>query len=370
MHRRDVLNHGVEMSLLARGLLAKTTGGIAWLMAILVTQVACTRALTRFDSEFLAMGTQVQLSLLADSPTQAAAWSAQLEQTLRRQGIDWYPWTHDASGELKQLNAALAAGQPKDVSPALRGLLQAALQYHQASEGYFDPAVAPLTEAWGFADLAARPSIPDETLLNRWRATRATLADLKLSGATASSARHDLQIDLGAIAKGYALQLALQRLKAQGCNDAALNLGGQLAVMGAAMAQQVGAVAIRDPRADQAIATVRLAAGESISTSGDYERFALIHGQRLHHLLDPKSGLPVTHTQAVTVISTDATLADAASTALMAAGPKQWQRIARQLGVREVLRVDATGAIEVSAALYARLQWRNDLTSRIRRIDL
>jgi thiamine biosynthesis lipoprotein ApbE len=57
----------------------------------------------------------------------------------------------------------------------------------------------------------------------------------------------------------------------------------------------------------------------------------------------------------------DATTADAASTALMASGPAKWQRIARQFGVRDVLRVDASGAIEVTAALYARLQWRNDL---------
>jgi thiamine biosynthesis lipoprotein len=67
--------------------------------------------------------------------------------------------------------------------------------------------------------------------------------------------------------------------------------------------------------------------------------------------------MPVAHTESVTVISNDATLADAASTALMAAGPDNWQRIARQLGVREVLRIDATGAIEVTAALYARLHW-------------
>ena len=319
------------------------------------------RSPDRYDSEFLAMGTRVQLSLLALTPTEAAQLSAQLQQILLRQGIDWYPWTNDPSGELRQLNAALAAGKPFAISQPLRALLQRALQVYQLSDGYFDPAVAPLTAAWGFTDVARHPSIPDPALLENWRQTRPTIADLHIGGEQVSSLHHDLQLDLGAIAKGYALQLALQELQRRGCTDAALNMGGQLGIMGAQIAQQLGPVAIRDPRAEAALATLQLAAGESISTSGDYERYALLGQQRIHHLFDPHTGLPVTHTEAVTVISMDATLADAASTALMAAGPDKWQRIARQLGVRDVLRVDASGAIEVTAALYARLQWRNDL---------
>jgi thiamine biosynthesis lipoprotein len=332
-------------------------------MVFLVSSLlTCTeRSPNRYDTEFLAMGTRVQLSLLARTPTEAAQLSAHLQRRLLRQGIDWYPWSRDPSGELRQLNAALAAGKPITISQPLRALLQRALQAYQFSDGYFDPAVAPLTAAWGFADVAGHAGIPDPALLEHWRQARPTLADLHIDGEQVSSVRHDLQLDLGAIGKGYALQLALQELQRQGCTDAALNMGGQLGIMGAQIAQQLGPVAIRDPRADTALATLQLAAGESISTSGDYERYALVGQQRIHHLFDPHTGLPVTHTEAVTVISMDATLADAASTALMAAGPDNWQRIARQLGVRDVLRVDASGAIEVTAALYARLKWRHDL---------
>lgn len=321
--------------------------------------LGCSPSLQRYDSEFLAMGTQVQLSVLAESPAIAAQLSTQVERTLLRQSIDWYPWTTDASGELKQLNDSLATGRNKTVSPSLLALLQRSVGLHQLSEGYFDPAVAPLIQAWGFADLNAARSqvLPDAMILEQWRKTRPTLADLRINDLEVSSSRRELQLDLGAIAKGYALQLALQQLQQQGCNNAALNMGGQLGVMGAEMATQLSAVVIREPRSATGLASVQLKAGESISTSGDYERSAELNGQRIHHLLDPHTGLPVTHTQAVTVISTDPTLADAASTALMAAGRENWQRIAQQLGVREVLRIDATGAIEVSAALYARLQW-------------
>jgi thiamine biosynthesis lipoprotein len=303
------------------------------------------------------MGTQIELSILAASPEAAASLSAQTEHTLLRQSIDWYPWTADASGELRQLNAALANGQTFSASAPLLALLQHAKQAHDASEGYFDPAIAPMTQSWGFTGMDATATSPDAATLKHWREARPTLKALHVEGQRLSSARRDLKLDLGAIAKGYAEQLALQQLQSLGCNEAVINMGGQITVMGTAMARQLDAVAIRDPRAEQALATLQLKSGESISTSGDYERFVERDGKRLHHLFDPHTGMPVTHTQAVTVISTDATLADAASTALMAAGPHNWQRIARQLGVREVLRIDATGAIEVTPALYARLRW-------------
>ncbi len=314
----------------------------------------------RYDSQFLAMGTLVQLALLADDPKTAASLSAEVEHTLRRQSIDWYPWTPDASGELKQLNAALAAGVSKTVSPQLGLLLEHAMQLHLRSEGYFDPAVAPLTRAWGFADVNAPPGArPPQDLLEHWRSTRPTLADLRIDDARVSSPRRDLQLDLGAIAKGYALQLALQQLRQAGCDNVMLNMGGQIGVMGNDMAAQLATIAIRDPRNPAPLASLRLTAGESLATSGDYERFTELDDGRIHHLLDPHTGMPVPHTQAVTVVSDDPTLADAASTALMAAGPDNWRRIARQLGIREALRVDATGVIEVTSALYARLQWNH-----------
>jgi FAD:protein FMN transferase len=324
----------------------------------------------RFDSEFLAMGTRVQLSVLAENPAEAAALSAHVERNLLREGVDWYPWTRDASGELRQINAALAKGEIRNISPSLAALLRRAMQAFDSSEGYFDPAVKPMTEVWGFADEEAPPrQPPNPTVLAHWRESRPTMGDLHLEGQRISSLRHDLQLDLGAIAKGYAEQLALQQLRELGCTDAAINLGGQLATIGTAMANRLAAVAIRDPRADQALATLQLKAGESVATSGDYERFVERNGKRSHHLLDPHTGQPVTHTQAVTVVSSDPTLADAAATALMAAGSENWQRIARQLGIREALRVDATGAIEVTAALYARLQWLPaSQTRRIRQI--
>ena len=105
-------------------------------------------------------------------------------------------------------------------------------------------------------------------------------------------------------------------------------------------------------------------ADESASTSGNYERQATIDGQHVHHLLDPHSGKPVAHTIAVTVLAQDATTADAASTALMAAGPEHWRRIAKQMNLRYVLRIDARGDMEVSSALRSRLHFSASVSTR------
>ena len=108
------------------------------------------------------------------------------------------------------------------------------------------------------------------------------------------------------------------------------------------------------------IAAVDLNSGESISTSGDYERYFTYQGKRYHHLLDPRSGAPAQGTRAVTVIARDGATADAAATALFIAGPDAWPRIARAMGVDTVLLIDAAGTVQMSAAMATRLHFVRD----------
>lgn len=327
---------------------------LATLTALLLA--ACTPAAQRFDASFLTMGTQAVVSVWTADPATALSVSQRIEQQWQQQAVDWYAWS--ASGELQRLNAALARSESFTASPTLAQLLREAQQLHRASDGYFDPAIAPMTASWGFADPPSN-GVPDDARLSAWRTHHATLADLRLQGNVISARRPDLQLDLGAIAKGYALDLAAQQLQAAHVSGT-LNLGGQIRVSGQPP-RAARQFQIRAPdKMAAALAEVTLKTGESLSTSGSYERMREINGVRIHHLLDPHTGAPVAHTLAVTVIAPNATLADAASTALMAAGPTHWRRIARQLGISEVLRMDATGKIEVTAALYARLRWRAD----------
>jgi thiamine biosynthesis lipoprotein len=257
---------------------------------------------------------------------------------------------------LVRLNAALAAGQANKTSPELALLLKRAQEYHQLSEGAFDPAVGGLVRLWGLdsATRDARP-LPTENQLNAWRKSHPTLADIRVDADTISSVRRDVVLDLGAIGKGYAVDRAIKLLQQSGLRDAMVNAGGNLRVIGNKN-EHPWRVAIRDPRAVRTLAWLELSGDESVSTSGDYERFALVAGKRIHHLLDPRTGRPADHTIAVTVIASDATLADAASTALFIAGPAHWLQVAHAFGVDQVLRVDAAGQVQVTAKLHARLR--------------
>lgn len=319
---------------------------------------ACTKqAPQRYDSQFITMGTQVTLSIWVDSPTQAAQISNKLEQQLHQQSIDWYAWSDQSTSELRQLNAALQTGQHFKASDVMTNLLSMALLMHKNSQGFFDPAVMPMTAAWGFADIQkpAITELPSTQSLEQWKQARPRISDLALQDHDVSSARQDLQIDLGAIAKGYALDVAFKKLHDEGITQASLNLGGQVLIMGASLPSEMTKVKVQDPRAPDFIGTITLRSGESISTSGDYQRYNTVKDQFIHHLLDPQTGEPVNHTQAVSVIANSGALADAASTAIMAAGPERWQAVARSMGIKNVLRIDSIGNIQVTTSLHSRL---------------
>lgn len=313
------------------------------------------------------MGTRVDISMMSNNPTVAAQTTAEVEHSMLQWSKDWYPWG-TTPGELKRLNAAFASGKSLLVSTALRQLLEQSKISSLASNGYFDPAIAPMVKAWGFDGTDhAHAEMPDDKQLTAWKEDHPTMQDVIIKPDQVYSTRRDVQLDLGAIAKGYAIDLAMQHLQQHGIQIAAINMGGQVKIMGN-MDEQLRRIQIRDPRSTHSLAWLLLNSGESISTSGDYERFIIVDGRRIHHLLDPHTGRPVQHTQMVTVIAPTATLADAASTALMAAGPDHWQHIAKQMGVSQVLRVDATGEIQITAAMYAHLHWDSS-TLQSRHLD-
>jgi thiamine biosynthesis lipoprotein len=122
---------------------------------------------------------------------------------------------------------------------------------------------------------------------------------------------------------------------------------------------------IRDPRDWGVIASVELHGGESLHTSGNYERFVEADGVRYSHILDPHTGMPVDHLVSVSVIDNDSALADAAATAITVAGPHAWVQVAKRMGVSQVMVVDKLGTIYVSPKMLARLQFKTDKTFKI-----
>lgn len=124
-------------------------------------------------------------------------------------------------------------------------------------------------------------------------------------------------------------------------------------------------VGIQHPREPRPLASLPLRDGEAIGTSGDYQRFFELDGERYCHLLDPRSGMPARGTQAVTLLVTPrphaGTLSDAASKPAYLAG-ERWREYTRRFGIEHALRVDDQGRIEVTRALRDRLQFDAGIT--------
>jgi thiamine biosynthesis lipoprotein len=295
-------------------------------------------------------GSPVDL-LLPESAPRAAG--DEVLAGLARMNARWNAWK---PGDLGELNAALRAGRSHVTTPALASMIRSAAVLELASGGCFNPAIGGLVGAWGFHDDVMRPgSRPGDEAIARWSALRPSLAQLELRGSTVCSPSRRVQLDFGGYAKGVALDWALDRLADQGVRNGLLNLGGNLAAMGSieGRAWQVG---IRDPHGPGLAASLAVQGREAVVTSGTYERFRLLDGQRCTHVLDPRSGMPAVGLDSVTVVHRSAALADAAATALLVAGPQRWRTVARRLGVDQVLVIDRTGRREATAALAPRLR--------------
>lgn len=309
------------------------------------------------EQRFFAMGTWVDVSFVSPGPAATEAALREIEATLRTFERDFYPWT---DGELAALNSAIADGRDMTVSSELAQLLSRARELSFASGGLFEPGLANLVELWGFhTTTIADPLPPSAAAIAATLEASGGIDALEIDGQLVRSAVRGLKLDLGGIAKGAAVDEILALLEPHGIDSALVNAGGDLAVAGQPLGERPWRVGIRDPRADGLLGILALADGEAAFTSGDYERFYEYQGQRLHHLLDPETGRPVVHTRALTVVGRDPAQADAAATALFVAGPDRWRATASRLGIDAVLRVDASGEVELTEAMAARLETAN-----------
>lgn len=305
-------------------------------------------------TEFRAMGTRIEIIVRDDDPAVRRAALDEARHRFERYGRDWYAWRDDS--ELARVNRALAGGRSAPASSALIELLHEARTLWCRSGGRFNPAIGGLVELWGFH----RPPpyegpLPDESAIEHWLASDPDPAGLQLGDAVVASDNPAVRLDLGAIAKGAVIDRALAAMRATGLEHAMINAGGDLAVIGRADGRPWRA-AIRHPEAGL-LATIELAPGEALFTSGDYERFREAEdGRRLGHVLDPRTGRPARGAIQVSVIADSGTRADAAATALLVASADKWPEVAASLEVVHVLRMSTAKGLQMDERLAARLE--------------
>jgi thiamine biosynthesis lipoprotein len=328
---------------------------LAFLAALLLLLAACGKPLLHRQESFV-FGTRVEVLIAGLDEAQARPAAAAVLQEFDRLHRTYHAWQ---ASELSALNEAISAGKTQAVTPEMAALIADAQRLSVLGEHLFDPGIGGLIQLWGFQSDEFKAVLPDAAALAEWRAARPSIASLQLDGLRASSRNRAVALDFGGYLKGVALDRAAEILRAQGVSNALINIGGNVMALGSKNGVR-WRVGIQHPRQPGPLATLELDDGEAIGTSGDYQRYFELDGKRYCHLLDPRSAEPVTHTQSLSVVITPrqkaGTLSDAASKPLFIAGD-DWPRLARQYAIDQVLRVDAEGRVQVSAALQRRLSY-------------
>jgi thiamine biosynthesis lipoprotein len=280
------------------------------------------------------MATWVDLDIRGLHGADSAAAISATEDLLRRYERDYYAWT---PGELADVNAAIRRGESFMASQGMAELLTESQRLSELSDGFFEPGLGGLVELWGFHSSAhPRPHPPHRDEIESLLGADSRIASIRIENLQVTSQARGLTLDLGGIAKGAAVDAVVDVLRERGIANALVNAGGDLRVIGYAGTEtneRFWRVGVRHPRKQELLGVLELADGDAAFTSGDYERNYDHEGKRLHHILDPRTGHPVAHTQAVTVIAASGTLADAAATELFVAGPERWRELALALDV-------------------------------------
>ena len=307
-----------------------------------------------FHDQFFAFGTLIDLTLYGVEPAAARQASELIEQNFQNMHANWHAWETSA---LTRLNTQLASGETAIANPSILPLIKEANRLSQLSSGLFNPVIGELISLWGFHDNPLPiGTLPDKDTLKKLVAHSPSADDITIEGNRISSRNPAARYDLGAFAKGYAIDRAIERLRKLGINNAIVNAGGDLRAIGR-HGERPWRIGIRHPRQAAILASVEIEGDTSVFTSGDYERFFEVDGIRHHHIIDPRSGYPAEGTSSVTVIYNNAATADAAATALFVAGPDEWLAVARDMGISLVMLVDTDGVIHMNPAMQSRIQF-------------
>ena len=349
----------------------KSRLAVIYLTATLVASAAilsaCDKQAQKHEYSIFAFGTLIDITLYDVNKDQAEQAFSQLQYDFDQHHQDWSPWTN---GDLAQLNKKIEQNLDNHaikVPSHLLPILKTSIELSTASEHYYNPAIGRLINLWQFhkyQDKDIHP--PEDDLIQDLIKQNPRLTDLSLNTEDELTSRNPaVSLNFGAFAKGYAIALEIKQLQKLNINSAVINAGGDLSVIGQ-HGDRAWNIGIRHPRADNILASLEVKDNESVFTSGDYERYYIYQGKRFHHILNPDTGYPTQDAQSVTVLHQDAGVADAAATALFVAGRKNWQKIAKNLGIRYAMLVDADGDIHLTPAMKKRIKFLNKSpTSRI-----
>jgi thiamine biosynthesis lipoprotein len=311
-----------------------------------------------YKKQYFIFGTIIDVLIWHNNDSVVNKALNKVELELNAMHTQWHAWK---AGRLSEINEQLYDGKTVKLTEEEAQFINTTKQLSIQSMGYFNPAIGELINLWGFHTDAypiTEPP-PEDSEIRTFLQNLPTMNDIHIINNMISSSNQHLRLDYGGVAKGYAIDKAINILKSHGIENAIVNAGGDLRSIGS-KGDKDWKVAIRKPNSDQILAVIAVNGDESIFTSGNYERYKEFNGTRYAHIIDPQTGYGVKDIVSATVIisdnDNDGTKADAAATALIVAGSNNWQKVAQSMQLDQILLIDAKGTCMATQKIIARLE--------------
>ena len=318
---------------------------------LLIAHPFSTNSSDLFKYRQVAMGTVIEITLIGDDEGAANKAVLQAFQEIKRIETLMSPWLD--SSDVIRINRSAGEGWAKVSSETLE-VIKKAQEISELSEGSFDITVGPLTQLWR---IAREKGIPPSTKDVKEKLDLVNFRDVSIDReGKVFLKKKGMAVDLGGIAKGYAVDRTFELLRSLGYKNLIVNAGGDLRV-GGTKNNQPWSIGIQDPRVSQKIMAKVLVSDTAVATSGDYEKFFIHQDKRYHHIFNPKDGFPTEGCQSVTVVCKDGITADALATAVFVLGPEKGYALCQRLEGVECLIVDKEGKIKFSPGLKGRISF-------------
>lgn len=245
----------------------------------------------------------------------------------------------------------------KEVSPETLEVIKEALKFSQITGGAFDITVEPLINLWKKA--AEDEIIPTMQDINEVLPL-VNYRNIIVEGNLIRFAKEGMQIDLGGVAKGYAVDKAIEVLKKRGIRRALVNAGGDLYALGEGPKKGEWLIGVQHPEEEDQVYAQIMVKDKAVTTSGSYRRYSIIQGERFSHIINPETGWTVQDVPiSVTIVAADTTTADALATGIFVLGPNKGMELINSLPEVEGMIISEGMEVIVSqgwAAMCTRVQ--------------
>lgn len=313
--------------------------------ALLVTMLLALPAEAEWiQAEEAIMGTAVRVELWHDDRAAGQTAADAVMREMHRIDRLMSPFKPDS--ELSHINRE-AARHPVTISRELFDLIQRSLELSKLTEGAFDITFSSVGYLYDYRR-HIKPS--ERELAQALPGVDYRHVALDRNKGTIQFARPGVRIDLGGIAKGYAVDRGIDSLRQRGIAHALVSAGGDSRILGDRRGRP-WMIAVRDPRIRTGAIAVLPLSDAAVSTSGDYERYFEADGVRYHHIINPKTGRSASDVRSVTIVGPDATTTDGLSTSVFVMGHVRGMALVESLPDIEAIVIDAQGQLHYSSGL-------------------